>query len=53
MTVLCQRLTFVRSNRPSPLLLSDKDGKLRAKIWDEIIVSLEKDVPEVMQLVHV
>ncbi len=42
---------FVFRRRPAPLLLGDKDGKLQAKIWAEIVGALEKDVPEVGELV--
>jgi len=38
--------------RPAPLLLGDKDGKLQAKVWAEIVGALEKDVPEVRELVE-
>ncbi|KAK3071129.1 hypothetical protein LTR53_009206 [Teratosphaeriaceae sp. CCFEE 6253] len=37
---------------PAPLLLSDRDGKLRAQIWAEIVQALESEVPEVKQLVQ-
>ncbi|KAK1810957.1 hypothetical protein LTR12_014673 [Friedmanniomyces endolithicus] len=37
---------------PAPLLLGDKDGKLQAKVWAEIVGALEKDVPEVRELVE-
>ncbi|KAK0257171.1 hypothetical protein B0A54_09875 [Friedmanniomyces endolithicus] len=42
---------YDKLSEPAPLLLGDKDGKLQAKIWAEIVGALEKDVPEVRELV--
>ncbi|KAK4902519.1 hypothetical protein LTR27_000456 [Elasticomyces elasticus] len=42
---------YDRLKGPTPLQTTDKDGKLQAKLWAEIIGALEKDVPEVRELV--
>ncbi|KAK5684547.1 hypothetical protein LTS10_004417 [Elasticomyces elasticus] len=42
---------YDRLKEPTPVQTQDKDGKLQAKLWAEILGALEKDVPEVRELV--
>ena len=38
---------------PAPLLIGEKGKALQVKVWEEIVEALQKDVPEVEQLVAV
>ena len=55
MAIWITTIPIVHANehdRPAPLMIGEKGKLLQAKVWDEIVEALEKDVPEVKQLIR-
>ena len=40
------------NDRPAPLMVGEKGKILEERVWNEIVEALEKDVPEIRQMIH-